>query len=114
MSLRLPKAFGSYVVWRQIAESEGLRRFLLILPFTQGPQNNLQRITWPWEYSGNVDGDEFRAAIAREIELFRQHVDYELNRNGLRLYPARGRLICVRTRPSIHLEALSSVTTQAT
>jgi hypothetical protein len=97
VNLQLSRAFESYIMVRQVQQTSDVRRFLLILPFHVSGEHHFNQLSWPWEYFGcdpqnSNDGFSFR--LTRETELFREHVEYELNATATRLYESDGHLTC--------------------
>jgi hypothetical protein len=93
MNLQLLKPFGSYVTLRELPRNGDARAFLLTLPFTIENEDRTDLISWPWEYTGTQaaldrkdGGGAFQQRLAREIELFRRHLVYELNASQQRIY----------------------------
>ena len=94
MHLHLSQAFDSYIILQQLEHQDPVRRFLLILPFNAEGETRLKQMTWPWEYSGALAGEGFKERLAQETELFREHVEYELQANGHQIHEVDGRLMC--------------------
>jgi hypothetical protein len=75
------------------------RRFLFHVTFEIEGTRQTRQMTWPWTYTtsravpdahGGGKGDGIKECRLREMDAFRQHVEYELGAQGGRAYSLNG------------------------
>jgi hypothetical protein len=95
--LDISKPFASYVSMEEIPSKSEVRQFVLRMRFQDEATRELTEMSWPWtqrHIRGNHDAKNGLEGVGeryqRELDNFRQHVEYELGAHGARAYAVNG------------------------
>ena len=95
--LDISKPFASYVSMEEIPSKSEVRQFVLRMRFQDEATRELREMSWPWtqrHLRWNRDAASASEGVSelyqRELEHFRQHVEYELGAHGARAYAVNG------------------------